>query len=269
MTSTEQNLERSYNLFINRNTLADFFKGLAQYLDYVYEVPILKEVMEGYAKERDNGYVKVNELEEKTVKELTEVRDKLLKIIKRRKIDASTFERFDTFSFGDGRTFLEEFEAFEKGHIRPSGFYSTNLQRYLFDICANLKRLGYEKDIKEYIFDNKAYAEYWKRINGDGQYIITGNTNGNFIFSQTMPERYEAEAVIERNQETKVDGAFENLLKFKRAYEEVSNKGELLSRCMTRNSRNSKTNYSYLELKCLNIKKQIMITKLPLLQSYL
>lgn len=229
MNAIEQNLERSYNLFINRTTLADFFKGLAHYLEYVYEVPILKEVMEGYAKERDKGYVRVNELEEKTVQELNEVKDKLLKVIKRRKIDANTFERFDTFSYGDGRTFLEEFEGFQKGLVRPSGFYSTNLQRYLFDICANLKRLGYENDIKEYIFDNKSYADYWRRVNGDGQYIITGNTNGNFIFSKTMPERYEAEAVIERNQETKVDGAFENLLKFKRAYEEVSNKGDYSS----------------------------------------
>ncbi len=101
MTSTEQNLERSYNLFISRNNLSDFFKGLAQYLEYTYEVPILKEVMEGYAKERNKGYIKINELEEKTVQELIEVRDKLLKIIKKRKVDANTFERFDTFSFGE------------------------------------------------------------------------------------------------------------------------------------------------------------------------
>ena len=95
MSSTEQNLERSHNLFINRNTLADFFKGLAQYLEYVYEVPVLKEVMEEYVKERNKGYVRVNELEEKTVQELNAVKDKLLKIIKRRKINANTFERFE------------------------------------------------------------------------------------------------------------------------------------------------------------------------------
>jgi len=56
MSTIEQNLERSYNLFINRNTLSDFFKGLAQYLEYVYEVPVLKEVMEVYAKERNEDY---------------------------------------------------------------------------------------------------------------------------------------------------------------------------------------------------------------------
>ena len=89
MTAVEQNLERSHNLFIGRQRLDDFFKGLAQYLEYVYEVPVLKEVMEGYVKERNQGYVKVNELEEKTVQELNEVKDKLLKVIKRRKVATS------------------------------------------------------------------------------------------------------------------------------------------------------------------------------------
>ena len=41
-----QNLERNYKVFIDRERPFYFFKGLAEYLDYVFSVPNLKEVFE-------------------------------------------------------------------------------------------------------------------------------------------------------------------------------------------------------------------------------
>lgn len=64
-----------------------FFKGLAEYLEYVFTVPELKKVLREQMEERNQLYVKVAKLEEQSLKELDEAKIKLLKLIEKLKVD--------------------------------------------------------------------------------------------------------------------------------------------------------------------------------------
>jgi hypothetical protein len=222
MEPLQQNLERNYNSFIERESPMAFFKGLAEYLDYVLEEPELKNVMDENMTERAAGLAKIDEFEQKAYSEMQAAKEKLLKIIKKKHVDLTLFKRLTTFAGRPFNNVIEELEAYEEGGISTSGYRSDNLHRYLFEVAANLKVLGYENLVKEFLVTPEEYMAYYDRINGQSMYYVSGNEHGNFVFSQTWPERFRAAALLEAERDFKSWSAFEALLRFKRAYDEAS-----------------------------------------------
>ena len=228
--NTKQNLEHSYKTFIDRKQPFDFFKGLAEYLEYIFSVPILKKEFDKQLAERRVLYKQIEVLENKTRQELDQAKEKLFALIKKIKVDIVSFNRYQTWAFPSGETnILQEMEAYENKGALGSVFVSDEIERHLFDIAANLLKAGRRKELSEFIVSSKEYAIYYRRINGSSQYIYIGNQDGNFIFSKTWPERWEKVANFERERVLKLWGSFETLLQFYTAYKLAASKNLDLS----------------------------------------
>jgi len=212
-----QNLERSYKSFIDREQPFDFFKGLAEYLDYVFSVPELKQVFDQQLDERRVLYKQIEETERKTRQELDKAKKKLLTLIKKTGVDVASFERYLTYSINDKTALLQELEAYENRTILGSVFVSDEIERHLFDITANLLKAGYKEELGEFIESPREYAIH-NRGNGPGQYLQFGEQDGYFIFSKTLSERREKESNFERERMLKPWGSFEALFQFDIAY---------------------------------------------------
>lgn len=185
MDSIQQNLERSYNLFIGRESQLGFFKGLSEYIDYVYQTPKLKVIFDAYITERDKHKQKIENLESVAYAELQEVKKKLLAIIKKEKLDRSAFKRFSTFSIPPFDNVLDELET---NAVLSGKFPSDHLEHLLADVASNIRALGHEEAVKGYIASRQDYTAYYARINGTDGFMVTGNEYGNFIFSKTWPD---------------------------------------------------------------------------------
>ena len=223
MSPIQQNLERSYQLFIDRDKALGFFQGLAEYMEYVLTTPALKSTVDSHIAERDAGYAKVDALEKDIFLEVETAKKKILKVVKDKKLDPKTFRRIGPDM--PGMNPVEELEAYETGGLSKSGWRSDNTMHYLFEIAANIKSAGHEDAIKEYVFSNDDYETYYRRANESAIYLVIGNENGNFIFSSIWPDRVLAENLIKKERKLKPWGAFEALLCFKRAFDTVSRGG--------------------------------------------
>ena len=220
-----QNLERLYKLAIGQDQRFPFFKALHAYLEFALKEPTLKSIIEEQMAQRNDQYKKINEAEEQAVKEMRWSKDKILSIVKKKKIDTSDFDRPSTFPVWDtgGKNIVQELEAMENKEIEfySSQSYSGRLQSYLFDISAGLLKRGYAKELGDLVVPEKEYGEYYQRINGTSGYFFAGNTNGNFIFSQNWPKTFEYKNLVERERVLKPWGAFEKAIQFMRAFHNV------------------------------------------------
>jgi hypothetical protein len=215
-----QNLERYYDFFIAREDPLDFFRGLYEYLDYAFSVPTLKEIFDEQLKERNLYYTNIENYEEKAISEMEEAKHKLLKSIKKLGVLLLPFERFNTIAIPPFEDFFKHLEAYENGEVQISGFQSDAMQNFLFDMAANLLKQGHGDMVADFIVSDDEYSYYHRRINGN--LSIVRNVHGNFIFSLIWPSRWEEEKLLERSRSLKPWGAFEKLLRFKRAYEAVT-----------------------------------------------
>jgi hypothetical protein len=221
MTISEQ-LDRHYNLFANENAPLGFFSGLWNYTSFIFETPELKKIVDREIRKRDALYKKVDDLEEKSIEEMRDVKKKLLSIIEKYAIDPKSLTvRWSIIPMPRGeQSLLDEMEAFDGGNgISISGFHSDNLQHYLFDIAANLLYLGYEKDLKPFIFSNEDYGEYYRDVIGNEDWVIERNKKGNFIFSKTWPIRIKLIRDTENARRFDPWGTFEAILIFRKGWE--------------------------------------------------
>lgn len=220
-----QNLERLYKLTIEQELRFPFFKALHAYLEFALKEPILKSIIEEQMAQRNDQYKKINEAEEEAVKEMRLSKDKILSIIKKKKINASDFDRPSTFPVWNtnGKNVVEELEAIENKEIEfySSQSYSGRLQAYLFDISAGLLKRGYGKELGNLVVPIEEYNKYYERINGTSGYFFAGNVNGNFIFSRNWPKTFEYKNLVERERVLKSWGAFEKAIQFMRAFHNV------------------------------------------------
>ena len=168
-------------------------------------------------------------LEAKTLDEMIEAKNTFATIIKENGLDVKTFSRLQTFSFTDSTDLFQEFDSFLEGRSVGNGFRSDSLQNYLFDLGANLLAKGYKEDIKQYLVSDEEYAKHYARINGQGSWAVTGNINGNFIFSTTYPERYHYVRTFDRKKNLVPWWSFIKLTQFKRAYDIVIKNEDLWS----------------------------------------
>jgi len=221
MIDVTKHLERHLQSFIDDPQPFSFFKGLSGYLDYAFTVPELKTVFEKEIEERNADYQKLDELEEKSLKELREVKSKFLQIIKKRKIDIQKFHRYSTWVFRAELNILEELEAYEnKAGIYSGRPMSEIVEDYLFDIGANFLGLGYKKDVEKFLALPEDYQRY--EINRNIHVTVNGNPEG-FIFSRALWERRDMNKVIERGRALKPWGSFEKLYQFSIAYKNSQN----------------------------------------------
>lgn len=217
------NLERSYQLFINSDRPLSFFKGLADYLEYVLGVPELGQVFDQQMDQRRVLYKRIEESEKKTMKELALAERKLVSLINKMGVDVASFERYQTAPFHEKTTILEELESYKKRQSIGSVFTSNEIERHLFDIAANLLKKGYKKELSEFLVSPQEYAEHYRRLNGRSEYAYTGNPYGNFIFSKTRLQRFEQERHFEHERVMRPWGSFERLLRFIHAFRLQSN----------------------------------------------
>lgn len=231
MKNISENLERSYQLFLNRQQPLDFFNDLAGYLDYVFSVPLLKEVFTKQLEVRNAKYEQKWKLEKQAMAEIREAKQKIEKVFKKRKIDTDTLKRFRTsplFTNSDPGI-MQDWEDYESGKIQTGdgGNFRCNRRSDDFnelvgDMAANLYTRGYKEDVKEFLVSDDEYRTYYRRINGPGVISRAGNPNGNFIFSRALPERWEVENLIQTERYAKPWGAFEKLYQFWIAHKNIS-----------------------------------------------
>ncbi len=220
-------LRDQYNMIINQEKSWGFFSALIGYINYILETPILKKISDEAINKKLKEYDKLATLEEKSLRELKQVKNKLLKIIKDNNIspDSLTDHRWSSIPNPSGcSNILESLRAFESGGISISGFKSDNLERYLFDIAISILKLNYKKQLNDFLVSNQKYGEYYREP--DNRIITTGNENGNFIFSKTLKLRRQQSKFIEKTEKFEIWGAFNTLFKFQKAFLEKSqNKG--------------------------------------------
>ena len=212
------NLERHFHSFIEETNLLNFSKGLAEYLEYVFSVPELKNVFSQQLGERNADYAKLNELAEKNLAEIKEAKTKLIKCLKKRKIYIDDLNRIFTHPHNTGRNFFEELDAFEKG----DGLYSSMsladvIDNYLFDMAVNLLNAGYQEDVEEFLARPDDYTVN-KVCRND--YIMIDGHPGSFVFSRAYFERQNMKKFIEQGRVLKTWGEFEKLYQFRQGYKE-------------------------------------------------
>lgn len=227
MNPTLLGLQKRYDSFISRSNPLSFFVGLGDYVDYAISIPRLDAVINKQFEIRWTEFKKLQQLEKEAKSEMIRARDKLLKIIEKNKIDPNLLNQdvsfIPTSHLGHNKNILEHLKMFESGEVIVSGNYSDTLQRYLFDIAANLLRLGYSKELREFIVEPEEYGAYYDEVNGpDRTMSFGGNTRGNFIFSRTWPKRFAQQRSIEIAREIEPWGAFEALVKFWKIKKELA-----------------------------------------------
>lgn len=216
-------LREQYNAVINQEADRGFFVSLAGYVDYILEIPTLKKSVDEVMLIKQKEYEKLAELEDKAIKELERAKIKLLKVIKDNNIppDSLGFGQTTAILQGGFKNILDQLEAFEEGtRYSVSGFKSDNLEQFLFDIASILLKLGHQSLIKDFIVSNEKYERYY--YEPDSAFRITGNENGNFIFSNTLKLRRDQTKLIENAQKYELWGAFDALLKLQKAFLEKS-----------------------------------------------
>src|SRR3990167_617778 len=203
MNATAQHLERIFLDFIEETQPLSFFKGLAEYVDYVFAVPELKQVFAVQMEERNARYAEIQTLEEQAVAEVKAAAAKLVRVVEKKKIDVSTFDRFATMSLGQFDNILVELEALGTGGLYIAEHLSDSVEKYLFDIGANILALGNKKEVSGFVVSDNEYLDLHAQIDGRARSGIMGNIHGNFIFSRARIERAKLSALIETERELK------------------------------------------------------------------
>jgi len=231
MKNIRENLERSYQLFLNRQQPLDFFNDIAGYLDYVFSLPELRGGFVQQLEKRNSLYEQKWKLEKQAMAEIREAKQKIEKILKKRKIDPKTLQRFRTspiFAHSDS-SIMQEWDDYEKGRIQTGDGGSLRCNRrsddyndLVGDMAANLYTRRYKDDVNEFLVSDEEYRTYYRRINGSGIISRTSDPNGNFVFSQALPERWEVENLIQTERYAKPWGAFEKLYQFWIAHKNIS-----------------------------------------------
>jgi hypothetical protein len=236
-TAIAKNLERYYDLAINAKAPWEFFNGLANYAGFILETPQLKSIVDTEMEKRARMYHEVDELEKQAVSDLSAAKQKLLDVIKRYNLDVHLFKQYASLipMAHENETVFDHLKLFEEGKISISGTYSNNLEHYIFDIAANLLRLGYGDHIKEFIVSGEDYAKYFKKENDESDLQLTGNLYGNFIFSKALKLREHQEEAIKRSRKLEPWGAFEGLIKLKKMRDAAANNenhGQIIKSCL-------------------------------------
>ncbi len=205
MENLSTNLERHYKATESKGTVFEFFTALSDYLQFVENEPALKALKEKELQKKQGEMDKLAEFEQKSLEELEVAKDKLLEIIKRKKLDSNLFQGGHV-SIWSGNI-LEDFKRFEEGGMHISGFRTDNIENFLWEIAIDLSRRGIKKDLEEFL-DKDSYPN---------------NINGNYKFSPTLKLSRTQREFITQSRTVEMWGAFDELEDFRKAASEVAN----------------------------------------------
>ena len=201
---SSKNLEMIYKSFINETEPLSFFTCLVDYINYIFENPPLKKIIDKEMTKRQVECDKEMTLENKSIEELRKVKTKILKIIEDKKISPLDLQGEWSFPPATKGTILDDLKAFENGEITTSTPYSNALEHYLYQIAVGISKQGYGKLLKEFE-DPHGFNIY-----------------GNFIFSKTLKEREQQTKNIDIAEDFEMWGCVNQLGKFRSAYTEAA-----------------------------------------------
>ena len=217
-TDPREALAYRYDTFIHQEKPWAFFIGLSDYIDYVLSTPQFSSVLKSELGKRNTIYKVVEIYEKLAWSEMQESKNKLFGMIKKNKINVDDFSR-DQSSIpsmkGEGSpNILEHLQMFEDGRISMGHFPSDTMNHFLFDIAANLRRLGC-KEVEEFAVSDDEYEDYYWKVNSpnsDTVFHQRSNSRGNFIFSKSWPLRFEQTAKLEAQRKIESWGSFVQLI---------------------------------------------------------
>ena len=203
ISDLKDGLTDRYNILIDQDKAGPFLAGLNGYIQYIFQHPILKHVLNGEYEKRNELYKKLEKYESTAISELEGAEKRLQKITREIEHPVLSLEGFDK----NGDLIVREKE-------------SGALEYLLNEAAAYLLSVGYKEELKEFLVSNETYREYYCRINGNASTL--SNSRGNFIFSATWPETFKQKRIIATQRDMEPWGAFENLIMIKKAREAVA-----------------------------------------------
>ena len=190
MNSVIDNLKERYKSFIEEKEVRAFFFGLADYVRYIENAPILMDIIKSELQEKEMLAKERDKYEKKALQELVVVKDELLEVVEKAEKEKKANEEL--------KDALKELQRFEDGKIGMGGAKSSKIEDFLWDVGKALYGIGYKKELKKFIDENPK----------------TGNLfldNKNFIFSKSIPQRVQSEKRISNLRDKKIWGCWDYL----------------------------------------------------------
>ena len=142
---TTEILDRYFKSFIDRSRDWDFFLGLADYVKYAVETPVIAEILKDIVQKRIEAEESLDRYEKEAIKEIEKVKNKLFRRLKQKKISYDSLSKL-----------MQKYEDYKKNRkiLTPESDVQT-LSGCLKDIIRNLYDNGYKEIIKDLIIEER------------------------------------------------------------------------------------------------------------------
>jgi hypothetical protein len=185
MKNVIDTLNRYYDSFISQPNDWHFFLGLADYVNFVLETPQTKKIADSIIQKRFDEEALLEKRSKEAIKEINQVKGKLIKKIKDKKI---SYQGLDNL--------IREYEDYEKGRIIASSQpMADNLAVSLEDIIDSLYKNGYQDLVKDLVVPHSQDPKIIRRYN----------------YSKTIPLFREQFNKIDKQREIEIWGAWNYL----------------------------------------------------------
>jgi hypothetical protein len=139
MNNIIENLDRYYDSFIDQENNWTFFVGLADYVKYILEIPKIKSVFDRPKEDKDKELIVLDKAEQEAIKELLEIKVKILDYIKKKKINNKK----------EIKNLLLKLADLETGKINPNYYKSSRLKEGLEDLLKYIAENGHREWVKD------------------------------------------------------------------------------------------------------------------------
>lgn len=194
MNTIIENLDRYYDSFIDQENNWTFFVGLADYVKYILEIPKIKSVFDKPKEDKKKELLVLDETEKEAVKELLEVKNKILDYIKKKKINKKK----------DLKDILLKLSDLETGRINPDYYKSSRLKAGLQEL---LKYIAENGD-KEWVKSNFPISIRERFVAKDNK--VVQEFEYDFEPSK-LSARYAVNSLIKNRKNTELWGVCEHL----------------------------------------------------------
>lgn len=137
-------LDRYYQSFINKKSRANFFLGLADYVELVDKTEETQKIIKALQRKKLTDIKRLKEYEQKVLEETKQAKAELFKRIEKNKISYESLQRD-----------IKEYQDFKEERAFSSRALAEELYSCLEDIIQNLHNNGYKKLVKDFIVERK------------------------------------------------------------------------------------------------------------------
>ena len=141
---TTEILDRYFKSFIDRSRDWDFFLGLADYVKYAVETPVIAEILKDIVQKRIEAEESLDRYEKEAIKEIEKVKNKLFRRLKQKKISYDSLSKL-----------MQKYEDYKNRKILTSESDAQTLSGCLKNIIRNLYDNGYKETIKDLIIEER------------------------------------------------------------------------------------------------------------------